>query len=241
VTISAAQSTYPNINPTQSQVNSTPFVFSLASNFSCGADIQFQETVTDSAKTYHLNFLVNASVPGLRTDVLSNNVESGVAGWTTGGSPNTWAITTLQSHSPTHSWTDSPNGDYANNTNSSLNTPGFSLGGMRHTQVSFWTKYELEPGFDFVYLDYSTDGGATFSRDSQALATLNGISNGWEHFVLDTPNLDNQWNVVLRFRIVSDSGVTFDGVYLDDISVSYVPYSCAFGMQPRAYFPLLIR
>jgi hypothetical protein len=49
-------------------------------------------------------------------DVFYDDVESGNLGWT---AQSPWGIVTESSHSPTHSWTDSPGGSYQNNVNTS--------------------------------------------------------------------------------------------------------------------------
>ncbi len=83
--------------------------------------------------------------------------------WTTGGSPNTWAITTEQAHSATHSWTDSPGGDYPSNANNWVRTPAYNLSGLRHVQLSTWLKYSLESGYDYLWVEYSLNGGSTWN------------------------------------------------------------------------------
>lgn len=242
VTIITSTATYPNIDAGQFALSPTPFSFSVGSGVPCGTDLQFRKTVLDSQKSYTINFSLNASVPMERRNLFFDNVEGGTAGWTTGGTNNQWVITTLASQSPTHSWTDSPNGDYKNNTASYLQSPVYNLAGLRHVQIGFWSRYFLEPGYDYVYLDYSLDGGTTWSSDSNALATLNANQVAWKPFAIDAPMLDGQSNVALRFRLVTDGGVTADGIYLDDIYLSYQPFTCTYnGTRPAFYLPLLYR
>ena len=152
-------------------------------------------------------------------------------GWTTGGTPNSWAITTSDAHSPTHSWTDSPAGDYLDNSNNFVRTTAFDLTGKRHTELSGWFKFGLETGYDYVYVEYSLNGGNTWN--GTPLATFNGFLD-WHHVVIDAAVLDNQPNVALRFHLISDCGVTADGIYLDDIALSYEPFQCTFGLAPDA-------
>jgi Carboxypeptidase regulatory-like domain len=234
VTIDAANSTYPDITAGSTLTNTTPYVFSIDPSVPCGTDLNFQAVVTDSVNTYNTAFSLNASVPLPRQYVFTNTVEGGDMGWTTGGTLNTWAITTEDAHSPTHSWTDSPGGNYSNNTNSWLRTPAFDLTGRRHTQLSGWFKYGLEAGFDYVYVEYSLDGGTTWNPTP--LATFNGFSD-WQYGVIDASVLDNQPNIALRVRLVSDAGVTEDGIHLDDIALSYEPYVCGLPGVPTLISP----
>ncbi|PWB71075.1 MAG: hypothetical protein C3F15_13140, partial [Holophagae bacterium] len=78
--------------------------------------------------------------------VLDDDVESGNIGWT---AQSPWAITTEASSSPTHSWTDSPGGVYANNRNISLTSPLLDLTGMTGATLQFAHIYDLETGYDY--------------------------------------------------------------------------------------------
>src|SRR5207302_4745497 len=59
--------------------------------------------------------------------VFSDNMEAGNAGWITGGVRDNWALVASKSHSASHSWTDSPAGNYRDNTDSYLESPLFDL------------------------------------------------------------------------------------------------------------------
>ena len=163
-------------------------------------------------------------------------MESGVNGWTTGGTLNTWAQTTSQAHSPTHSWTDSPSGQYQNGTNSWVRSPAINLSGKVEVEASFWHLYNTESGWDYAYPEYSIDGGSTWQ--SFYPGGYSGNSGGWLNATFDASALDNQANVRLRFRLYSDGGVTADGWYVDDVQVSYEPFVCYPVAAPAA--PALI-
>jgi len=246
VEISATNTTYPDIGISQVVTNTTSFILSIDRLNTCGGELVFQKTitvsvpVTNNETVFSMDFTLNASVPLPREKILSNDVETGQDGWTTNGMPVSWDITDEDSHSPNHSWTDSPAGNYENNANTALITPILDLSKKRNIQISAWVKYALEPGYDYVYLDYSLDGGATWSSDTDALAVFNAYQESWHQITLDTPILDNQTEVMLRFRLVSDPGVTDDGFYVDDISVVYEPYACLYSDLPlSAYLPMI--
>lgn len=236
--IGAALSGYPDIPAGQVKSNSPAFSFSIQNTVACGATLLLQELVTDTVQTYHLPSSINASILLPRTNVFLNDVEAGLAGWTTGGVNNTWAITTLEAHSPTHSWTDSPAGSYLDNTNAYVRTPAINLSGKRKIQVSGWFKYGLEPGYDYVYLEYSLDGGGSWS--SLPLMILNGYQTTWQQRSVEAGVLDNQPNVALRFRLETDAGVTDTGIFLDDIALSYEPYECAYAYSAPPDSPSLV-
>jgi len=145
--------------------------------------------------------------------VFEDDVEAGVQGWTAEGQ---WAITDEASSSPSHSWTDSPGGVYGNYWNASLVSPALDLLDIAGVTLEFSHIYDLESGYDYAYVELSTDGGATWST----AASYNGVhTTGWEHVELDLGALDHVANARVRFRIDTDVSVTRDGWHVDDILV----------------------
>jgi hypothetical protein len=238
VSVDTADADYPDIPAGGSDENLTPFEFSIDSSLACGSELQFQKVVTDSVNTYNLEFTLNAGIPLTRTPIFENDVESGDQGWTTGGTLNTWAISSESSHSPDNAWNDSPGANYPNSANSYLQSPSYNLGRKGETELSFWVTHSLEAGYDYVYLDYSLDGGSSWSDDNNALAVFNGQQD-WHQVFIDASILDDQPNIALRFRLVTDSGVADDGIVIDDIVLSYQPYYCTYGME-QIYLPIVI-
>ncbi len=224
VTISQNTSAYPNILAGGNANNSTPYVFSMAATMPCGTIIDFQLDVTSTQGPYTINFSLLAGSPQPPTAYFFDNFESGVNGWTTGGTQNFWAQVTNQSYSPTHSWHESPSGVYPNNMNSWVRSPVINLSGKTNTSVSAYFLHALESGYDYAYLEYSLDGGTTWAPSY--LARFNGVTQSWAQTAVASPMLDNQSNVALRLRVTSDSGVVADGIYMDDFAVNYTPITC---------------
>lgn len=241
VSIQDPTAPYPSIPAGQTISNTTPFRFSVDSSVTCGTVLQFQEDVATAEGPFTTTFSLTASVPQPPTAVFTDSVENGNLGWTTGGTNNLWAITTEDSHSPTHSWTDSPGGNYRNNTNSWLESPVFDLSGKYTIQFSAWYKYQLESGYDYVYLEYSTDGGTTWNT-SDPLLTLNGTQSDWTQITVNAPALANQSQARLRWHLISDPGVTFDGIHIDDIELTYTPIVCEPAPEVHQLFlPLIVK
>jgi hypothetical protein len=241
VTVTQNTSAYPNIAAGGSQSNSTAYVISLAPTLVCGTVMQFNLAVTTAQGSYNFPFSIRASIPQSPASAYFDNFENGVNGWTTGGAGNAWAQTTAQSNSPTHSWADSPAGSYADNVDSWLQSPVINLTNKTDVGVSGFFMYALEAGFDYAYLEYSTDGGTTYN--ATPLATFNGVEANWVQTSVSAAALDNQADARLRLRFLSDSGVALDGIYVDDFNVSYRPIVC----QPpnpmtfRTWLPLVLR
>ena len=227
VTITQANSAYPDIAGGTSEANSTDYVFSLDSAFACGDAIAFHLAVSSSEGSYSADVTLPTGILEPRVTVLTDDFESGANGWTTAGSFNTWALTTESANSPTHSWTDSPGGNYGNNTNSWLISPVFNLNGRDNVRLSASYTWELEAGYDYVYVEYSTNGGTSWAT-STPLASFNGSQAAWTPVDTDAPALDGQGNARIRFRLQSDGGVVADGIHIDDFSLSYQPVVCQY-------------
>jgi hypothetical protein len=156
------------------------------------------------------------------TILLADDVEGPDPGWT---AQAPWAITTEASNSPTHSWTDSPGGNYAANADTSLTSPILDLTGLAGTRLAFRHIYDFEPGFDGGAVEVSTDGAAwtrlrTFSAQDQTAT--------WELVELDLPMLDGAAQARIRFRLTADGGLQRDGWHVDDIEISAGPATLLF-------------
>jgi hypothetical protein len=122
-------------------------------------------------------------------------------------------------HSPTHSWTDSPLGDYGNNTDSWLLLPRIDLSGKYLSKLTFYLRMETERDRDFLSIEASTDG---MNWAAIAGAEYTGYMVGF--FTLDISAFDGQPEVYVRFRLVTDSHNTADGVYLDDVDITSISH-----------------
>ncbi len=149
--------------------------------------------------------------------VLVEDAETGPGGWT---AQAPWAITTEAAFSPTHSWADSPGGNYANGVNVSLTSPLLDLSQVEGVSLELRQLRAFERAFDFGRVEASTDGGGTW----QVVATVTGIDpdNLWERLDVALPQLDGAANARIRFRVDADGGLTADGWHLDDIRLGGV-------------------
>lgn len=169
-----------------------------------------------------------------------DDMESGVNGWTAGGS---WAQVTTDVHSATTSWHDSPGGNYANNIDISLICPAQNIsgGGPGPKTVQFWYKYDLGTG-DEVKLNFDgddLDAGLTLATGNQADWEFFSFPLG-PHYIGSIGNFVN-WsddvNLQISFELISNNdGNTGDGFYVDDFRVVEGAYSTArlsdFGLEP---------
>lgn len=157
---------------------------------------------------------VTATVAVAREKTLFlDNIESGNQGWFATG---TWAIVTNKSASPTHSWTDSPGGNYVSNTNTSLTSQAFDFSNLSDITLQFAHSYATESGFDYCLVEYSTDDGQTWQR----AAAYSGTTASFTQAVVNLNGLSNQSRARIRFRLLIDPEINLDGWYVDDIRIT---------------------
>jgi hypothetical protein len=70
-------------------------------------------------------------------------------------------------------------------------------------------------GYDFAYVEISTDEGNSWS----SIAKFNGSQN-WSSFKYSLKNfLSNSKTFQIRFKITSDATTSMDGWYISDINI----------------------
>lgn len=111
-------------------------------------------------------------------------------------------------------FSDSPAGNYADNTNTSLTLPVWNLNSADSSLV-VRMNYNIENRYDNGYVEVSTNG-EVWSR----LDTVTGMSGGWVTKTYDLSGvMRDGLSVQVRFRLETDSSVTKDGWKIDDIMV----------------------
>ncbi len=141
--------------------------------------------------------------------IFEDDFEGAFTQWTVTGS---WNLTASQSHSPSTSLTDSPQGEYQNETDTSATmAQGVALpaGGT----LRFWHRYDIESGWDYGYVQVSVDGGAWTD-----LLTFTGLQSAWGEEEVDLAAHAGD-DVRIRFLLDTDYSVTEDGWYVDDVTI----------------------
>lgn len=166
-------------------------------------------------KFYFFTALLFASaVLMAQTTVFSDNFESGTSNWTL---TNSWGLATSHYHSTSHSLTESPVGNYANNVTSyATMVTGVNLTTALSASVSFWAIYSIEAGFDYMYLQVSPNGGTTWNT----VHSFDDTSSVWTQYTYSLGGYVGNSNVKIRFKFVSDAGLNFDGMYIDDLVIT---------------------
>ncbi len=173
----------------------------------------------NSVETFTMNVVRTLPPP---TVIFFDDFESGTTNWTLQG---TWGLSTTQSHSPTHALTESPTGLYAHNLNNitATLTNGLDLSTALDATLSFWGRYQIEAGFDYMYLDASTNGTTWVN-----LATYDSdVLVPWQKYTYSLGGFVGNSSVKIRFRFFSDGAVNFDGMYIDDVEISASNYDAS--------------
>ena len=133
-----------------------------------------------------------------------------------------WGRTTLVKDSGTHSLTDSPSGNYANNSTTTIRLlPPLGLALRIGCRVSYDIRLATEQGFDWFLVRVGPTTEAT------------SIAGGWSGFSdgeflplsTDLSVVEGEPIIWLRLALQSDPIVTFDGVYIDDLSVTCLDHT----------------
>lgn len=154
-----------------------------------------------------------------QTVEFEDDFESGTANWELTGD---WGLTNAYSNSPTHSMTDSPDGDYSANQDTyctMANGVDLSDPSILSATVNFWAIYDIETSidFDWVKVQASNDDFAT----KVDLGIFNGEGNlsPWLEYSYSLGAFVGADNVKVRFHFHSDGGYEVDGIYIDDFSI----------------------
>ena len=171
------------------------------------------------------------SILSAKTDyatVFSEDFDTSLAAWDsfTASGSIAWARTTSRFSSGTHSVTDSPAGDYANDTDSELFTAAaLDLSAERGCRVHVDLQYDIEdPDTDGSLFDYLFVGGVTNVSSAFDGLPFAGESSGYDTGTFfeeeaSISDLDGRTDVFPFLGLFTDSSVQADGAYADDLSV----------------------
>jgi hypothetical protein len=111
--------------------------------------------------------------------------------------------------------------------------------------LTFWTWYDLEEDWDYLYLETSADDGETWEIVTTPSGTgedPSGNSYGWAYNGLS--GADGRWiqetidlsefagsQVLIRFEYVTDAAVNGEGLLLDDIAIPEINYFSDFELD----------
>lgn len=123
-------------------------------------------------------------------------------------------------------------------------THEFDLTGLTKATLHYDAWWELEKGYDFTYLEVSTDGGINWTILKTPSGTddnTTGNNFGWGYTGNSGGGDGGQWlnesvdlsayagqKVQLRFETIADTAVNWPGFVVDDISIPELKYAIDF-------------
>jgi hypothetical protein len=146
---------------------------------------------------------------------------------------SSWSETFEEYNSPQTSITDSPYSNYSNNALETINLLNdINLSGYSYAEINFNAKWNIESGYDYVQIEISNDGGASWEpqcgkytrkgvetqEDALDEPLYDGNQGEWvNESILLTDYIDQE--ISIRFKLKSDGGLRRDGFYYDDFKI----------------------
>lgn len=221
------------------ETTSAAFIYYLKENIQGGAPIDYLLSINDGFGTISDTTHKFYGTPL----VIFEDTASSFQNWTS----SKWNATTSQYHSPDKSITDSPFGQYLNNENNimTLSEP-IDLSEELAAILNFWTKWDIELGYDYVQIFISDENGGTwtpmegkytrpgtFYQDfGQPL--YHGTQSTWVKEQIDLRQFLGR-QIKIRFVLKSDQNTVGDGFYWDDMTITIV--DVATGTQENLLSP----
>jgi hypothetical protein len=189
-----------------------------------GSLVQYYIKAVDADSSYAYDPVGGPEHPfsvGLGATQFTDDLENGPIYWKSGGTKNSWGLTPKYAQSGNLSITDSPTESYKNNTDSWLESAfAIDLSQVTDANFSFYWRGVLQSGHDSLHIEISTDNGNSWNR---LPVSLNGSIFSFTQRSADLAAYVGNSNVKIRFHFVSDGTGRYEGVYLDDISLTWTP------------------
>jgi transglutaminase-like putative cysteine protease len=170
--------------------------------------------------------------PGPVETLYSEDFESGLAGWTHGGTQDEWELGVptfgpTSAHSGANCWGTNLEGPYASNDDCWLASPWMDLSDLASANLSFWGWNSVHDSnecvYDPVWVEVSRDG-AVFYPLTNGMGGVNDDPEippvgGWSHVFLDLVQYLGD-TVQVRFHFKSDRQIVYAGSYIDDVLIT---------------------
>ncbi len=173
---------------------------------------------------YSLGTSVDVYPVGSVQNFNSTAVGSLPTNWSTGGTNSTWAVNNFLSNSGANSLEDSPGTVAVNYVNSTSSWAGYILPITAVKDniyiLGFTWKGSLEQNFDYLDINYSLNGTAWSRVDYRTVAPVSFTSDTSDKLTTIADLYDEFY---FGFGLSSDSSITYDGVYIDDVQLTRRP------------------
>lgn len=160
-----------------------------------------------------------------KNEIIFEDLCNDLSNW----SSSSWNTTSDDFHSPNFSITDSPYGNYNDNSTTFIESDNIDLS-ADNAYLNFFAQWDIESGWDYVQVLASDNGGSSWTA-LQTENTVDGTggvqpigepvfegSNSWASQSADLSNYSSN-NFKIRFELGSDMSVNGDGFYFDDLQI----------------------
>ncbi len=244
VTVTGAVALWPTIPQGEFRRSLAPhFTFDLAADRVCGDPVPFSLdfTAAEAPGAWNSTFQVPTGTANV-SNTFEDSMESGANGWTveTLEGSLAWNQTTADASSPTHSWFVQGIGTRADSVLVMPRIESLPAG----SELRFRHRFNTEANYDGGVLEYSANDGpwsdagallttggyngsirSTASTNLAGRSAFTGDSGGWVEAEADLSSLAGA-AVRFRWRFATDTSVTDEGWYVDDVAVVTTSYTC---------------
>lgn len=225
VTVPKTYISVGDIPATSNQI--IPINCSISSRATTGVHAKVYARLTDESGLQIMDTL-NLFI-GRMNLVFADSASGSTSNWTTGVS---WGLSSVFT-SPPNSFTDSPTGNYLNNTDNSLTLiSNQKISGVTRAVLKFRARWGIEAKYDFVTVEASSNGGSTwttvkgkYSVNASGIGVqtagsfgYDGTQSSWVDEEIDVTQFASTL-FKFRIRLRSDGSINADGFYIDDITL----------------------
>ena len=232
VTITSGPVNVGNIPARTTVNNNQNLSFTIGSTMPADVNVKMLLTISTSGTPMFTDTL--SFITGTPIMVFADTTNDPLLLWNITSTPALpkWEATNLSFHSSPTSFTDSKTGNYSSNATITMSLKNaIDLSANEHPRLSFWTKFDIESGWDYGQVEVSTNNGASFIPLAGSYTTpgsgsfqpngeplYDGIQTSWVNEIMDLTNY-NTSQVKLKFELKTDGSLVQDGWFVDDISV----------------------
>ncbi|UCC79406.1 MAG: S8 family serine peptidase, partial [Candidatus Zixiibacteriota bacterium] len=157
----------------------------------------------------------------LESGIIEDSFEDGIVLWKSGGTNDRWGLTHAQVRTGDLCISDSPNIYYLDNTDSWLESKfKLNLFSNYAAEVSFYYQGIIQSGVDFLYFEYSTNGGTSWEQFPNPIT---GTFFNYTEYTASLSALGGEPDVRLRFHLVTSGSGRREGIFIDDFTITLGP------------------
>ena len=152
------------------------------------------------------------------SELFADDFEDDLSNWVFDGTYNQWDLAD-SGYQSAGSLEDSPEDYHQNARNRARIDATFDLISFDKAGVYFFEQHYLQPHYDFLFAEISSDGGSAWLVLPDTLTAFSTSPWRLRYLSLDDYCGEGYTNVQFRFRFFSGPYVNYDGVYIDNLYI----------------------